>query len=71
MNRELHGLIHLALIGVMANILIDELKFVETTEDSMSNFLMNDQFIEFRTLYEHSERYAEDAAENWCLGVIK
>jgi hypothetical protein len=33
-------------------------------------FFMNDQFIEFRTLYEHSERYAEDAAENWCLGII-
>ena len=33
-------------------------------------FFKLDQFIEFRTLYEHSERYAEDAAENWCLGII-
>ena len=34
-------------------------------------FFKNDQFIEFRTLYDHSERYAEDAAENWVIGVIK
>lgn len=34
-------------------------------------FFKDDHFIEFRTLYEHSERYAEDAAENWCLGVIQ
>lgn len=34
-------------------------------------FFKDDQFIEFRTLYDHSERYAEDAAENWVIGVIQ
>lgn len=34
-------------------------------------FFKHDQLIEFRTLYEHSERYAEDAAENWVTGIIK
>ena len=34
-------------------------------------FYENDILIEPRYLYEHSEIYAENAAENWVIGVIK
>jgi len=30
----------------------------------------NDSLVERRRLKGHSERYAEDCAENWVLGVI-
>ena len=29
-----------------------------------------DKLIESRPLYEHSERYAEDCAENYVMGII-
>ena len=29
-----------------------------------------DELIESRPLYEHSERYAEDCAENFVMGII-
>ena len=28
------------------------------------------ELVETRTVYEHSEAYAEDLAENWCQGII-
>ena len=39
------------------------------------NMILGGQLIESRPMVSdggviHSERYAEDAAENWCLGVI-
>lgn len=34
-------------------------------------FYENDKLIEPRHLYEHSEIYAENAAENWVIGVIR
>jgi len=30
-----------------------------------------DELIETRPLYEHSERYAEDCAENYVMGIPK
>jgi hypothetical protein len=30
----------------------------------------SDQLVETRTLYEHSEIYAENAAENYVLGIM-
>lgn len=37
-------------------------------------FWDNNKLIESREMktkgIEHSERYAEDAAENWCMGII-
>jgi phenolic acid decarboxylase len=34
-------------------------------------YLKNDQLIDYRIFPDHSEHYAESAAENWVLGVIK
>lgn len=38
------------------------------------NMIIGGQLIECRPMISngvvHSERYAEDAAENWCLGII-
>ena len=34
-------------------------------------FYENDVLLEPRHLYEHSEIYAENAAENWVIGVIR
>ena len=34
-------------------------------------FYEDDKLIEPRYLYEHSEIYAENAAENWVIGVIR
>jgi len=31
----------------------------------------NNVLVDYREVYAHSERYAEDTAENWCLGVIQ
>ncbi len=31
----------------------------------------HEQLIESRSLYEHSERYAEDCAENYVMGIPK
>ena len=33
-------------------------------------FFMADEVVDYREVYDHSERYAEDTAENWCLGII-
>jgi hypothetical protein len=33
-------------------------------------FFIADEVVEYREVYAHSERYAEDTAENWCLGII-
>ena len=32
---------------------------------------LQDGHVEKRPLYAHSERYAEDCAENWTIGVIQ
>jgi len=34
-------------------------------------FYEDDELVEPRYLYEHSEIYAENAAENWVIGVIR
>jgi hypothetical protein len=38
------------------------------------NMIIGGQLVECRPMVSgtivHSERYAEDAAENWCLGII-
>ena len=34
-------------------------------------FFTDNVLIDYREVYAHSERYAEDAAENWVIGVIQ
>lgn len=34
-------------------------------------FFIDNVLVDYREVYAHSERYAKDAAENWCMGVIK
>ena len=34
------------------------------------NMYLQDGHVEKRPLYEHSERYAEDCAENYVLGIF-
>ena len=34
-------------------------------------FFTDNVLIDYKEVYAHSERYAEDTAENWCLGVIQ
>lgn len=33
-------------------------------------FFTDNVLVDYREVYAHSERYAEDCAENWCIGVI-
>ena len=34
-------------------------------------FYKDDKIVERRTVYEHSESYAEDTAENFVMGIIQ
>ena len=34
------------------------------------NLYLNDEFLETRKVYDHSESYAESLAENWVDGII-
>jgi len=43
----------------------------ESYEGWFVEFYIHDDLVERRDLFEHNEQYAEDAAENWVLGVIK
>ena len=43
----------------------------ESYEGWFVEFYENDKLMERRNLFEHNEEYAENAAENWVLGVIK
>jgi len=33
-------------------------------------FFTNNVLVDYREVYAHSERYAEDCAENWITGII-
>ena len=46
-------------------------KVFEAYEGHFVEFYAGDDLVERREMYEHSEEYAENAAENWVLGVIK
>ena len=46
-------------------------KVYEAYEGWFVEFYKNNKLVERRDLFEHSEEYAENAAENWVLGVIK
>ena len=46
-------------------------KVFEAYEGYFVEFYAEDDLVERREMYEHNEQYAEDAAENWVLGVIK
>ncbi len=35
------------------------------------NFFENDSLVDHRNIIGRTERYAEDCAENWVIGVIK
>ena len=43
----------------------------ESYEGWFVEFYENDKLMERRNLFEYSEQYAEDAAENWVLNVIQ
>ena len=46
-------------------------KVFEAYEGYFVEFYAEDDLVERREMFEHNEQYAEDAAENWVLGVIK
>jgi len=51
----------------------DNRKSIVCTDDKgfFVEFYEDDKLVESRNLYEHSEIYAENAAENWVIGVIR
>ena len=44
---------------------------MKNSEGFYVEFYKGDEIVERRTVYEHSERYAEDTAENFVMGIIK
>ncbi len=49
----------------------DRKAFVKSNENGFFvNLYLGDKFIETRTVYNHSESYAESLAENWVDGII-
>jgi hypothetical protein len=46
-------------------------KVYESYEGWFVEFYKDNVLIERRDLFEHNEEYAENAAENWVLGVIR
>ena len=46
-------------------------KVYEAYEGWFVEFYKDNVLVERRDLFEHDEEYAENAAENWVLGVIK
>lgn len=47
----------------MANVMLNEMGFYVDMYE-------NDSLVESRPLYEHSEIYAENAAENFVMGIL-
>jgi hypothetical protein len=43
---------------------------LKSSEGFYVEFYKGENIVERRTVYEHSERYAEDTAENFVMGII-
>ena len=43
---------------------------MKNNEGFYVEFYKNEEVVERRTVYEHSENYAEDTAENFVMGII-
>ena len=54
---------------------LDELRYSSKNDVWHVNMIIGGQLIECRPMVSdvtvHSLRYAEDAAENWCIGIIE
>ena len=53
----------------------DNVKISATVVKSMKGYCVEfyekSRLIRTTDMFDHSQQYAEDAAENWCLGILK